>query len=291
MSETTSKPRRPAKGTHDTPREPEYLKPSTLMVARDAVTIGNPKALVPSNLHDAARLAKHLAQSQAVGKDLRGKDADLMFRIIQGSELGLGPCASIRHIYTVEGNVGVEAVVLQALARGSNQCALLRQVETAHANHLASTWLVVRRDDPDCAYVARWSIGNVHPWVPDDLMLRRWPNLREFADDGFVGVRADQRQVWVRNRKTDKSERIPHCRKPNWIGSEPLMLSKRASSDVIRLALPDVVLGVTATEALRDDFGHGETVIDVEDADELAHDITPLGDVLEHDDDLPEHMK
>jgi len=282
MSEDTPKTKTKTKTTSkldpDEPRiDREYTRPTTWLSPRDAVTIGNPHALVPGTLYDAANLARHLAKSQAVG-ELQGRDADLMFRIVQGSELGLGPCASIRHIYTVQGRVGVEAVVLQALARGSDRCALLRQIETAHADHLASTWLVVRADDPGWAYVARWSIGDrTPPWRPDERAVRQWPNLREFEERGFVGVRADHRKVHV------KGGQIRHCDKPNWKGNEPMMLAKRASSDVIRLALPDVVLGVTATEALRDDFGHGATVIDVEDADMLMHTIEPLADVMQHE--------
>lgn len=285
MSDTPKKSKtKPAPSPTDEARPGrEYQRPSTMLIARDAVTVGNPRALVPASLYEASMLARHLAKSQAVG-DLAGKDADLMFRIVQGSELGFGPCASLRHVYTIQGKVGVETVMLQALARGSDRCRLLRQVETAHDGHLASTWLVVRADDPEWAYIARWAIGDrTPPWRPDERMLRTWPNLREFQERGFVGVRADQRMVWQKDKKTGKGERIPHCRKSNWVGHEPLMLSKRASADVIRLAMPDVVLGVSATEALRDDFSQGETVIDVEDADDLMNVIVPVADVLQHE--------
>ena len=63
------------------------------------------------------KTAQHVAKSTFAPKDFRGKPDEVYAALLTGLELGLGPMASMRHIYLVEGKPALSSAMQMALLR------------------------------------------------------------------------------------------------------------------------------------------------------------------------------
>ena len=75
-----------------------------LTVAKPALPAFN---LTPQTLAEAMELAKLMAESDLVPKDFHGKPGNVLVAVQMGSEIGLGPMASVQNIAVINGKPGV----------------------------------------------------------------------------------------------------------------------------------------------------------------------------------------
>ena len=66
-------------------------------------------------LPHAAELARVIAGTEFVPKELRGRPAAVAAAIIAGQELGLSPLAALNRLHIIEGRVGLDATTMRAL--------------------------------------------------------------------------------------------------------------------------------------------------------------------------------
>lgn len=82
-----------------------------------------------TDAESAVELAKLLAQGSLMPRSLQGP-ADVLYLMLAGAELGIGPAASIRSLHVVDGKVGMSAELM--LARAAAQGLRWTWVETTN---------------------------------------------------------------------------------------------------------------------------------------------------------------
>lgn len=90
------------------------------------------------------RLAKNLAISGIIPRDLQGKAADVMVIVLYGQELGLAPMQALQVIDVVKGRPSLRANLWVALARKAGH-----KVRVVENTATSTTVTVVRHDDPE----------------------------------------------------------------------------------------------------------------------------------------------
>jgi len=88
-------------------------------------------AIIPRGIAECSDLADRLAKSSLLPDALKNKPQDVMFQIMAGAELGLGPIASIRGIYVIQGKPVLSADLMIALVMGSGHCDYFVQTEAS----------------------------------------------------------------------------------------------------------------------------------------------------------------
>lgn len=88
-------------------------------------------AIIPRGIAECADLAERLAKSTLLPDALKNKPQDVMFQIMTGAELGLGPIASIRGIFVIQGKPVLSADTMMALVLGSGLCDYFVQTEAS----------------------------------------------------------------------------------------------------------------------------------------------------------------
>lgn len=88
-------------------------------------------AIIPHGIAECSDLAERLSKSTLLPDALKNKPQDVMFQIMTGAELGLGPIASIRGIYVIQGKPVLSADTMVALVMGSGQCEYFIQTEAS----------------------------------------------------------------------------------------------------------------------------------------------------------------
>lgn len=81
------------------------------------------------NYDSDVALAKTLAGSQLLPEIMRGKEANVLFAILTGKELGLSPMASIRGIHVIKGKPSLAADTMVAVALSHPLCEYFTLVE------------------------------------------------------------------------------------------------------------------------------------------------------------------
>lgn len=102
-------------------------------------------AMVHLSVGDATSLAEKLVKSNLLPDKLRGKEADILFTILAGTELGMGPMAAIRGMHVVEGKPTLAADTMVGLALASGQCEYFVLVE---GSDKVATYETKRRGAP-----------------------------------------------------------------------------------------------------------------------------------------------
>ncbi len=82
------------------------------------------------SVEQIAALSKDLSQSSLLPAELKGKEANIMFAIMTGAELGLSPMASIRGIHVVEGRPTLAADTMLAVILNSGAAEYFELVES-----------------------------------------------------------------------------------------------------------------------------------------------------------------
>jgi hypothetical protein len=76
--------------------------------------VSQPSALTPADPRGLMELAQMICNSGLVPEALRGKPNDVAIILLKGKELGLGPMQSLGDLYTVHGQVGMQAKLMAA---------------------------------------------------------------------------------------------------------------------------------------------------------------------------------
>lgn len=109
--------------------------------------------IVPVDADARIRYAERLSQAELLPKDFRGKPADVLVAMDWGESLGLTPVQAINSIYVVYGRPSLSSRAKQALAvKAGHRIRVTGNDETA----TAKLW---RRDDPEFAYEATWTMA------------------------------------------------------------------------------------------------------------------------------------
>ncbi|HEU5475665.1 MAG TPA: hypothetical protein VFV67_33920 [Actinophytocola sp.] len=96
------------------------------------------------NFDAAYRLAKNLAMSGIIPRELQGKPADVLVIVLYGQELGLAPMQAMQVIDVVKGRPALRANLWVALARKAGH-----KVRVTDETATSCTVSVVRHDDPE----------------------------------------------------------------------------------------------------------------------------------------------
>ena len=109
--------------------------------------------IVPVDADARIRYAERLSQAELLPKDFRGKPADVLVAMDWGESLGLTPVQAINSIYIVYGRPSLSSRAKQALAvKAGHRIRVTGNDDTATAR----LW---RRDDPEFAYEATWTMA------------------------------------------------------------------------------------------------------------------------------------
>ncbi|ALG07631.1 hypothetical protein [Kibdelosporangium phytohabitans] len=81
----------------------------------------------------AYRLAKNLAVSSLIPKDLRGKPSDVLVILMYGQELGLAPMQAMQGVYVVNGRPSLAGQTWLALARKAGHRITVLENDAQHA--------------------------------------------------------------------------------------------------------------------------------------------------------------
>lgn len=73
--------------------------------------------LIVRNLIEGQDLARSLKQSALVPEALRGKEADILFIVLTGAEMGMGPMKSLQAFESIKGRVGMKPVYMMGMVR------------------------------------------------------------------------------------------------------------------------------------------------------------------------------
>src|SRR5512137_782364 len=98
---------------------------------------------VPS-VEEAKSLAKTFAMSALVPDALRGKEADVLFIVLTGAEMGLGPMTSMRTFEVIKGKVGMKPEAMIAHVRSHPSVEYIRCIESTAQR---ATWVSKLRTD------------------------------------------------------------------------------------------------------------------------------------------------
>lgn len=74
-------------------------------------------AIAPKSLDEAKSLSAILSKTGLVPEALRGKEADILFVVLTGAEMGLGPMKSLQAFESIKGRVGMKPVWMLGMVR------------------------------------------------------------------------------------------------------------------------------------------------------------------------------
>src|SRR4051812_18541078 len=100
----------------DVPQAVEVEQPTAIIRApqRQPVRLGG----MLSSLDEAWRMAQHMAKSDLVPKDYRGKPENCLIAIQWGAELGITPMAALKGIAVINGRPSVWGDIALAMVMG-----------------------------------------------------------------------------------------------------------------------------------------------------------------------------
>lgn len=74
-------------------------------------------SLVVRSFTEGQELARSLTKSMLVPEALRGKEADILFIVLTGGEMGMGPMKSLQAFESIKGRVGMKPVYMLGMVR------------------------------------------------------------------------------------------------------------------------------------------------------------------------------
>lgn len=102
--------------------------------------------ITPKSLDEVRTLSTTLAKSTLLPEALRGKEAEIMFSILTGAELGLAPMQSIRAIEVIKGKPTLKAEAMVALVRARRD--VCEYFMLRHSDTKSATYETKRIGDP-----------------------------------------------------------------------------------------------------------------------------------------------
>lgn len=185
--------------------------------SQPGVTVGTAAAIFsPEGMNQLVRFAELMSQSKAtVPSHLAGKPADCLAVTMQAAQWGMNPFAVAQKTHVVNGTLGYEAQLVNAVVSSSN-------LLTARLNY---TW------DGD------WSKVNGKNDKSPDLTVTAWATLRGESEPRYLTI--SMRDAGVRNS-------------PLWEHDPKQQLAYLCVKRWARLHAPDVLLGVYTPDELQE---------------------------------------
>lgn len=185
--------------------------------SQPGVTVGTAAAIFsPEGMNQLVRFAELMSQSKAtVPSHLAGKPADCLAVTMQAAQWGMNPFAVAQKTHVVNGTLGYEAQLVNAVVSSSN-------LLTTRLNY---TW------DGD------WSKVNGKNDKSPDLTVTAWATLRGEAEPRYLTI--SMRDAGVRNS-------------PLWEHDPKQQLAYLCVKRWARLHAPDVLLGVYTPDELQE---------------------------------------
>ena len=174
-----------------------------------AMVGGGMRSLVPKNFEEAERIARLLATSDIVPKEMIGKPANVLLCIMFGTELGLSPAQALQNVMVVNGRPSLWGDAVMGLVLKSGLCESWK--DGFNNENGGTAWFTVKRigQEPITRYfsvedakAARlW--GNQGPWsgYPKRMQFHRaraWA-LRDAFPDVLKGMRYHEEERDVVN--------------------------------------------------------------------------------------------
>lgn len=120
-----------------------------------APTLAVPSGLDPDSMRAKVMYAEELAKAGILPKSYRGQPGNVLFAIELGYSLGLDPAQALTKIHVIEGTPSASANLISGLVRRAGH---RLRVRVERENGLAAIAEIVRADDPDFTFVARWDM-------------------------------------------------------------------------------------------------------------------------------------
>ncbi len=151
----------------------EQATPGTAVAERPSQTFD----LSPRNFEQALEFSKHLADSELVPKDYRGKPGNCLIAMQWGAEVGLKPLQSLQNLAVNNGRPSLWGDALIALVRASPLCKYVIEEDDGHTA-TCRTWRVgapgeqVERFGVEDAKTAGL-FGKTGPWTQYPKRMRK----------------------------------------------------------------------------------------------------------------------
>lgn len=111
------------------------------MSSENGITI-----IAPKSLDEITTLSRTLSKSTLLPEAMRGKEAEIMFSILTGAELGLAPMQSLRAIEVIKGKPTLKAEAMVALVRARRD--VCEYFMLRHSDAKSATYETKRVGDP-----------------------------------------------------------------------------------------------------------------------------------------------
>jgi hypothetical protein len=164
--------------------------------ARQPLMAGAPvRAIVPSSMEDAFRIATAVVKAGMAPKDMNTPEKCLV-AVMQGAEVGLTPMQSIQRIAVINGRPTIWGDAAIGLVRASGLCEYVKERIAGDGDKMVATCEAKRKGDPE-TIIGTFSVddakkaglwGKAGPWqsYPRRMLQQR---ARGFAlRDGFADV-------------------------------------------------------------------------------------------------------
>jgi hypothetical protein len=128
--------------------------------------------LVKLSFEEAKTLSSVFASSSLVPDALRGKEADVLFIVLTGQEMGIGPMTSMRTFDIVKGKVGMKSEAMVAHVRASPAVEYIRCVASTPQK---AVWVSkLKSDREECSTEFTWQEA-VTAGLSGQDMYKKWP--------------------------------------------------------------------------------------------------------------------
>lgn len=147
-------------------------------------------------------LSKALASSELLPAIMQKKEANVLFAIMAGAELGLSPMASIRGIHVIKGKPTLAADTMVAVVMRSGLCEYFRLVEETETQCTYETKRTNNADPSRYTYTAADQetaglVADSHLTHPKAMRRARCKSIlaRDVYPDALAGVYASEEMV------------------------------------------------------------------------------------------------
>lgn len=127
--------------------------------------------LVIRSFTEGKDLAANLKQSALVPEALRGKEADILFIVLTGAEMGMGPMKSLQAFESIKGRVGMKPVYMLGMVRAHPSIADITLETTATKAVVTS----VRKNSPKVLRTEFTMDDAKAAGLTSSEMYRKWP--------------------------------------------------------------------------------------------------------------------
>ena len=132
-------------------------------------------ALVVRSFAEGQELARNLKQSMLVPEALRGKEADILFIVLTGSEMGMGPMKSLQAFESIKGRVGMRPVYMLGMVR-AHPSILSIDFEEDSPSATKAVLLSVRKSNPNKVLRTEFTLEDAKvAGLTSSEMYRKWP--------------------------------------------------------------------------------------------------------------------